>query len=210
MNTTEWTDEERAEARRRYETDGFYVCGPLIAENLVERVPGRMDAVLAGEYETGAAPIRYWNPEDGPTKLRMIDQPHLSDRTIRELVSSPQIGAAAAMLTGARMIQVWAVSLLHKPAGGDKHGKVGWHQDLQLWQEMWEGDSRLLTAWVAVSEVTAESGPVRFVPGSHRWGLLGQSEFENPDQAPVRVPDGERWEEVPALLSPARSASTTA
>lgn len=136
MGTAEWTDEAQAEARRRYEADGFYVCGPLIADELVQRLPPRMDAVLAGEYETGMVPMRAWNPEDGPTKLRMIDQPQVSDCTILDLVSSPQIGAAAAILTGARMIQVWAVSLLYKPPGGDKHGKVGWHQDLQLWQEM--------------------------------------------------------------------------
>ena len=202
MNIAEWTDETPMEAKQRYDADGFYVSKRLIDEELVQRMPGHMEAVLAGEYETGAAPIRYWNPEDGSTKLRMIDQPHLSDRTIRELVSSPQIGAAAAALTGARMIQLWAVSLIYKPSGGDKYGKVGWHQDMQLWQDMWEADSRLLTAWVAVSDVTLESGPVCFVPGSHRWGLLGQSAFDNPDHEAVRAPEGKHWEEVPALLVP--------
>lgn len=42
---------------------------------------------------------------------------------------------------------------------------VSWHQDLHYWGL--DGDEEV-TAWVALSPATAESGCMRFVPGSHR------------------------------------------
>ena len=61
-----------------------------------------MDAVIAGDYETGVPPHwRKWDPGDDELRLRKIDQPQLSDRTIRRLIADEEIGRAAAELTGA-------------------------------------------------------------------------------------------------------------
>jgi hypothetical protein len=188
------------EARQRYERDGFCIAPPLIPEDLIRRVPAHMDAVLAGHFETGRAAM--WQPEESPTKVRIIDQPHVADRTIYDLVSYPAIGRFAAAITGAQRVQVWAVSLIYKPTGGDTLGGIGWHQDMHHWREMWEEGSETLTAWVAVSDVTLDAGPLQFVPGSHRWGILGQGDFGNPNQAAVVVPEGKQWREVAAPLPP--------
>ena len=190
-----------AEARARYARDGFCVAPPLLPGDLIARIPARMDAILDGEFETGVAPM--WKPKEDDIKVRVIDQPHVADRVIYELISHPIIGRFAAAVTGAKTIQVWAVSLIHKPVGGAKSGGIGWHQDMQYFQGMWEdGDEDIFTAWVAVSDVTLDAGPISFVPGSQRWGLLNQGDFGDPDHAPVQVPDGEKWVEIPTLLSP--------
>jgi non-haem Fe2+, alpha-ketoglutarate-dependent halogenase len=42
---------------------------------------------------------------------------------------------------------------------------VSWHQDLHYWGLVGEEE---VTAWVALSPATVESGCMRFVPGSHR------------------------------------------
>src|SRR5262249_10388016 len=98
--------------------------------------------------------------------------------------------------------------LLYKPPaapGASPPAVVGWHQDRHYWK-VWEEGSELFTAWVALSDVTAEAGPMRFVRGSHRWGLLRRSDVYGEDPGAQRgalaVPAGERWEEVPALLPP--------
>ena len=131
---------------------------------------------------------------------------HLSDRTIYELASYPAIGRWAAALLGAKRVQLWASQMLYKPPvglSGEVTGNVGWHQDKQYWRYM-EGD--LFTAWVAVSDVTGESGPMRFLRGSHRWGLLDSGDFFGHDHEAQRkdipVPEGENWEEVEAVLPP--------
>ena len=191
------------DAGERYRRDGFYFSPPIIPTDLISRVTASMDAVMAGDYETGEPPRRSWNPGDDPKRIRKIDQTHLSDRTIYELASHPEIGRWAAALLGAKRVQLWASQMLYKPAGGEVTGNVGWHQDKQYWKYM-EGD--LFTAWVAVSDVTAESGPMRFLRGSHRWGLLDSGDFFGHDheaqQKDIPVPEGESWEEVEAVLPP--------
>lgn len=187
----------------RYRRDGFYFSPPILPADLIERVSASMDAVMAGDYETGEPPRRSWNPGDDPKRIRKIDQAHLSDRTIYELASHPAIGRWAAALLGAKRVQLWASQMLFKPAGGEATGNVGWHQDKQYWRFM---DGELFTAWVAVSDVTEASGPMRFLRGSHRWGLLDSGDFFGHDhetqQKDIPVPEGESWEEVEAVLPP--------
>src|SRR4029079_4628000 len=159
--------------REQYELDGFITTDRLMEAELIEETIPHMDAVIAADYETGIAPhMRKWDPGDDEARLRKIDQPQLSDRTIQRLIASPSIGRAAAELTGASMVQVWGVQLLYKPAGGGAAGNVGWHQDQQYWLRWWTPDSEIFTCWLALSEVTEEAGAMRFVPGSHRSVLL--------------------------------------
>ena len=105
-------------------------------------------------------------------------------------------------------MQVWWVQLLGKPPA-DSEGaiptNIGWHQDRRFWTR-WKEGSELFTAWVALSDVTSESGPMRFARGSNRWGFMDQSDFYAQDHEEQReaiaVPDGETWEEVAAILPP--------
>lgn len=215
------------DAGDRYRRDGFYLSPPILPDDLIDRVTASMDRVMAGDYETGEPPRRAWNPGDDPKRIRKIDQAHLSDRTIYELASHPEIGRWAAALLGASRVQLWASQMLYKPPvgpdspdssdgsvgpvgpggsgnpGGGVTGNVGWHQDKQYWKFM-EGE--LFTAWVAVSDVTKESGPMRFLRGSHRWGLLDSGDFFGHDHEAQRkdipVPEGETWDEVEAVLPP--------
>lgn len=188
----------------QYERDGFLLMTGAVSPDLVRRAVARMDEVRMGRYETGVAPSsRVWKPGDNPLKLCKIDNAQLSDRTILELVSHPEIGRRAAQLTGAKMVQVWATQLLYKPPGGEEAGNVGWHQDRQYWP-YWEGE--VFTAWIALSDVTSDAGPIRFVRGSHRWGEINGGDFFGGDLEKLRgkmtLPAGAAWEEVEGILPP--------
>ena len=54
-----------------------------------------------------------------------------------------------------------------KHPSDNESGNAGWHRDAQYWP-FWSQNG-LFTAWIALSDVTPESGPVRFIPGSHLW-----------------------------------------
>jgi ectoine hydroxylase-related dioxygenase (phytanoyl-CoA dioxygenase family) len=199
-----------ASARGEYEKDGFYLArDPLLPAELIRRAVAGQDAVRDGVYETGVSPQpSYWNPGDDPGKLVKIEMSQLANRAIMEVVSHPAIGEVAAAITGAEWVQVWWTQLLIKPPA-DREGagspSVGWHQDRHYWG-IWEEGSELFTAWVALSDVTEEAGAMRFVRGSHQWGLLGASDFYGQDHEAQReaipVPEGAVWEEVAAILPP--------
>lgn len=195
---------------RHYADLGYYVhARSVFSEDLIRRAVEGMDALRERRYEAGTSPEEsYWNPGDDPNKLCKIEMPQFANRAIFELVSHPALGRLAAEVTGAKMVQAWWVQLLYKPPTADDrtHGtNVGWHQDRQYW-DAWTPESELFTAWVALSDVTADAGPMLFVPGSHRWGFRGEGDFFGQDidaqQRGIRVPDGEEWSEVPAILPP--------
>ena len=198
--------------RTAYENDGFFITHePVMPPALIASAVEGMDAVRRGAYDTGRPPQpSMWNPGDDENALCKIEQPQMANRAIRELLRYPALGELAAALTGATIVQVWWVQLLYKPSS-DASAKttgsnIGWHQDRSYWG-IWEEGSELFTAWIALSDVRAETcGPMRFVRGSHRWGLLPESDFFAQDltgqRSAIGLPEGAKWEEAPALLPP--------
>jgi ectoine hydroxylase-related dioxygenase (phytanoyl-CoA dioxygenase family) len=189
-----------------FETQGYYFTDPIIPPDLVNTTIDHMDAVIAGEYETDIPPhSRRWNPGDPPEQLCKIDQPHLADHTIYKTISHPAIGQWAAEILNANFVQVWAVQLLNKPPGGSTQGNIGWHQDMQHWKTWWKGE--VFTAWLALTDILPDSGPMRFAQGSHKWGLNENPSFffsehdHTTQQNAIPKPDDATWQETPALLS---------
>jgi len=190
-----------------YDRYGYVICDqPVLDPDLVAAAVAGMDRVREGGNDTGSPAVAYhWKPGDDPSALCKIDGPQLASTAIAALIASPAIGECAAAATGARMVQAWAIQLLYKPPtreGATAATNVGWHQDWTYWNTTWEESSELLTAWVALSDVTGESGPMKFVARSHRWEGVGSGDFfkQHVDVSSFSVPEGEHWEEVPAVM----------
>ncbi len=191
-----------------YIRDGFHLqTEPVLSSACVARAVAGMDQIRAGIYDTGEAPEPSpWQPGDDPALLCKIELPQKASRGIRALVSDTGLGAYVAEVTGAEAVQVWWTQLLYKPSATVRSAPViGWHQDRFFWRS-WTEDSDLFTAWVALSVVDADAGPMKFVRGSHHWGFRAQGAFQTDDiettRAMITVPAGERWQEVAALLPP--------
>ena len=192
----------------QYLRDGFYLHDrPLLCEDLVDGAVEGMDAVRRGEYDTGVSPRpSAWNPGDDPQQLCKIEQPQIANSAIMALIKDPALGQLAAQVTGAKWVQVWWVQLLYKPVVVDRAQNgvsVGWHQDRNYWGA-WEEGSELFTAWVALDHVGIDAGPMSFVHGSHRWGLLPGSDFYGQDldaqKRDLSGRAGAEWVEVAATM----------
>ncbi len=78
-----------------------------------------------------------------------------------------------AITVKARQLLGGPVRLLHdqlfcKPA---RHGGiVAWYQDYSYWT--YAQPMAHATIWIALDDSTIDNGCLRYVPGSHRWGLL--------------------------------------
>lgn len=94
-----------------------------------------------------------------------------TDEAFRALAMSPAMGRnAARLLLGVRAVRVQVTNLLVKEPG--QHGATEFHQDFP-WMPM--DRSAMLTVWLALADVPADMGSLRFYSGSHRYGLLGRS-----------------------------------
>lgn len=199
------------DVKKRYDEQGFFIHStPVIPGDVVQAAVQGMDDVRMGRYDTGTPPMPSpWQPGDDPsTKLCKIELPQISNRAIQSLLTHPALGELAAEVTGARAVQIWWVQLLSKPPaipGSSITTHVGWHRDRHYW-DVWEDDSDLFTAWVALSDVTADAGPMAFVDGSHKWGQVGSGDFFEQDLDALKrricTERGREWREVSAVMEP--------
>lgn len=80
---------------------------------------------------------------------------------VGEIARDPAVTDPVAAILGEDLL-VMACNFFIKDANSTQY--VSWHQDLHYWGL--EGDDEV-TAWIALSPATRESGCMRFVPGSH-------------------------------------------
>jgi ectoine hydroxylase-related dioxygenase (phytanoyl-CoA dioxygenase family) len=80
-----------------------------------------------------------------------------------EIARTPAVLDAVQSILGPDLL-VWSCELFIKEAGTNKI--VSWHQDLTYWG-LGETDEQL-TAWIALSPATEQSGCMKFVAGSHK------------------------------------------
>jgi ectoine hydroxylase-related dioxygenase (phytanoyl-CoA dioxygenase family) len=87
-----------------------------------------------------------------------------------DILWNPAFAMAAYQLLGAP-VRMFHDQLFSKPA---KHGGVvAWHQDYSYWG--WTKPMAHLTCWIGLDDVDTENGCMWYIPGSHRWGLLGKT-----------------------------------
>jgi len=92
---------------------------------------------------------------------------HMTMPFVCQIASHPGLLDRVASILGPNLL-LWGADFFIKFAHSDKI--VSWHQDLTYWG-LGETDEQV-TAWIALSDVTPESGCMRFVPGSHKQQLL--------------------------------------
>lgn len=96
-----------------------------------------------------------------------------SDDAFHELAFDTAMGRAAVrLLHGVRGVRVQVTNLLIKEPGEGGHGATEFHQDFP-WMPM--DRSAMLTVWLALADVPADMGGLRFYTASHRHGTLGRS-----------------------------------
>jgi len=194
-------------ARTQYLSEGFVQGPKLVSDSDLQRYNAAFDAVMQGEWETGKPPRDEWWEigDDAAKKLRKIDQPHVSDRTLHDAVCHSGIAQWTANIIGAKKLRAFAVQLLHKPPGGDPSAQIGWHHDFRYWGPWFEPDTcEAFTIWVALSDVHRDSGPMCFVRGSHQWelGVGGDfsDEIDGKEHERYNVPEDAKWDEVPDVM----------
>ncbi|MEO0484373.1 MAG: phytanoyl-CoA dioxygenase family protein [Pseudomonadota bacterium] len=101
---------------------------------------------------------------------------HVVIPLLAELARTPAIIDAVEAVLGPNLL-AWSVELFIKEPHSAK--TVSWHQDITYWG-MGETDDEV-TAWVALSDVSVQAGCIRFIPGSHKGGIVDHEDTFSDD-----------------------------
>ena len=141
----------------RYRDEG-YLC-PITVLTPAEAAHYRARLEAAEAAAGGSLP--------GPFKHK----PHLVYPWAQELVRHPAILDAVEEVIGPDILCWESVFFNKEPKTQDF---VSWHQDVTYWGLDQEGD--VVTAWVALSPSTPESGCMRVVPGTHKRDVVAHQD----------------------------------
>lgn len=163
-----------------FRDNGFAIASGLIEPSWLEDAYGSYERILAADDLPEGVELDEragLGLEEPQRSMIRIKYPHLYDAAVRKVIEQSPIGAWAAALLGVRSVQVFFAHMIHKPpARGDKF-KVGWHQDGQ-YTAFFEGD--FVTAWIPFTPISADSSPLDYVAGSHRYTIVGGSSISQP------------------------------
>ena len=147
--------------------DGF--VGPMaldVPRAKIDAAAGRLDEMLARETAQplyGRFSVRDW---------------HLVDDDLLDILGHSQIVDAVGAILGPNLL-LWRSKVFVKRPGG---GELGWHQEWGAFNGEEIGNDRPalkpapghgdgpwnITVWVALDDVDADMGPIRFARGTHR------------------------------------------
>ena len=142
-----------------YERDGFVFPIRVMTEEKAAALRARLE-----EAEALARDI-----PDGTVLFR--EYANIGLDFVGDLIKDPAVTDPVAEILGEDLL-ILGCSFFTKEARSTAY--VSWHQDLHYWGL--EADDEV-TAWIALSPATRESGCMKFVPGSHREVVAHQDTF---------------------------------
>lgn len=127
-------------------------------------------------------------------------KPHLLFTWAYELAAHPRILDAVEEVIGPNIL-CWGSNFFTKEAGDPSY--ITYHQDLTYWGLE---PADVVTAWLALSPATLESGCMKFVPGSHKTEILPHKDTFAADNMLSRGQEVEveidEADAVPVVLAP--------
>ena len=99
---------------------------------------------------------------------------------VRDIETKSAVPGIAAVLMKAKSLSLYGDHLLVKEPGSPL-ASTPWHQDEPY---MRAAGTQMVSVWIALDRVTLDTGAMRFVRGSHKWGKLFR---------PVRFAQGEEF-----------------
>ncbi len=137
-----------------YNNNGFHFPLPAMSEN------------QANEYRKALEAIESQYASEDDLKKLAIGHANSVLPFADEITRLPSVLEPVKAILGPNVL-VWNASFFIKNAHTEDY--ISWHQDLTYWGLT---DSHEVTAWVALSPSTVESGCVKFVPGSHKHSIV--------------------------------------
>ncbi|MEQ8718403.1 MAG: phytanoyl-CoA dioxygenase family protein [Acidimicrobiales bacterium] len=166
-----------ADVVSRFRREGWIRLPRLLSDDEVARVR----EIYAIEEETGTSKLMGDVTGDDDDRFAYQRDPKMTKMWSNRIdlrLRWPELQRIVALyaivarsLLGADDVRVFWDKTFTKPTAAEGTRESVWHQDLPYNPIDRRG---FMSVWFAVTDVTAEMGAMRFVPGSHRLGPLGR------------------------------------
>ena len=154
-----------ADQIERYRRDGFVAPLPAFSTAEARALRARLeDAEAAGASAEAAAGASASAGKERAVRARL----HVTHAWAWDLVHDPRIVEPIASVLGPNLL-LWSLDWFVKPPGGPAY--ISYHQDATYWGLE---PHRVASVWVALSDAGPSTGPMRFLPGSHRGPVWEQ------------------------------------
>ncbi|MGI9383355.1 MAG: phytanoyl-CoA dioxygenase family protein, partial [Methyloligellaceae bacterium] len=155
--------EERAMARtlssdavEQYARDGYYCPIPVLEQDEVADLRGRLEAFEASQ--------------GGKLQPAQRNKSHLLFKWLDDLIRDPRVVDPMEDLLGPDIL-CWNTLFWIKEAGSPSF--VSWHQDITYWGL---AGGEVVSAWLALSPASVESGCMRVMPGTHEGEVMAHED----------------------------------
>jgi ectoine hydroxylase-related dioxygenase (phytanoyl-CoA dioxygenase family) len=177
-----------SDPRSRFERDGVVCLRALLPASWIARVADAVERVVAED----AIDLTAIAGGSAAGRFRAGTDHWRSHPDLLALAAESPLPGAVAGLLGSRMLRLYEDSVLVKEPGAAE--RTVWHQDLGYFHV---AGTQIATTWCPIDPVTADTGAVRYVRGSHRWGRLFRpnlfvTDEPLPDTEGELVPDVDR------------------
>lgn len=144
----------------RYNEEGFLMPFDGLSSDEIRELRAFFDGVLAAFIELGRTSYS-------------INTAHLRFARIYQLVQHPVIIAAVSDLLGPNVV-CWGSHFFCKMPHDGK--SVPWHQDSTYWPL---SPTKTVTVWLAIDDADPDNANMKFIPRSHRHGLIDYDESQD-------------------------------
>ena len=149
------------EAREAFAHNAFVKLPGVLGGPVVKALAVRLQELLTSAHGTDTA-----------GRFLALEQMWRDDELMRAVALSPRLGGIAADLLDDDAVRIYHDNALSKEPGC---GRTPWHHD----DEHFPLDShQVLTAWMPMSAIPAEMGPLSFAHGTQLRELLAGLEFD--------------------------------
>jgi ectoine hydroxylase-related dioxygenase (phytanoyl-CoA dioxygenase family) len=147
------------ETARAFREDGFVHLRRVVGADVLAFYRSAIAAKVA-ELSSETLPLEQ-RTTYGKAFLQVMNL-WRSSEAVRQLVFSRRLAEIAARLLGCSGVRLYHDQALFKEPGG---GITPWHADQYYWPL---GSDRTVTAWIPLTAVSLDMGPLAFAPGSQR------------------------------------------
>lgn len=157
-----------------FKEKGYWISPKIIDDDTIKLLQDETKRVFEGEVDYSCGPYEYpsWIQTIRSHKLnepvvRKINNAWYVNSVYRKLVTNYAIGSIASQLLDTDEVRLWHDQVTWKPS---KTPGSGWHQDFNYWQV--SNTSNMLSAFISLQDIDANSAGFRTIVGSHKWGLV--------------------------------------